>query len=253
MSGVEAMIDTLTGEIGYREKGNNLTKFNQWLGPIPGYPHEGRGYPWCHSALSWGLEMSGNAGAGPKTASCLVGVRWFKDRRRWYKTPRRGDFVYYGADGGTHVELVTAVTKTTITTVGGNTSGVLAGAFHNGDGVYEKTVARNSSRIYGYGRPDYPPAPKPAKAKPAAPKPATNPTEALVKKLPLLEQGAEGWHVKTLTGLLWARGFAVLPGVDETTFTKAHAESLKAFQDGAGLAQTGKTDDKTWAALLRVL
>ncbi|HZG35514.1 MAG TPA: peptidoglycan-binding domain-containing protein [Gaiellaceae bacterium] len=44
---------------------------------------------------------------------------------------------------------------TTLTTIGGNTSGSVDGkAFFNGNGVYQKTVQR-SSRIHGYGRPLY--------------------------------------------------------------------------------------------------
>ncbi|GAA4054789.1 hypothetical protein HNR30_002958 [Nonomuraea soli] len=54
------MIDTLTGEIGCREKGNSLTKNNHWCGPIPGYPHDGCSYPWCHSFLPRALHKFGN-------------------------------------------------------------------------------------------------------------------------------------------------------------------------------------------------
>jgi peptidoglycan hydrolase-like protein with peptidoglycan-binding domain len=82
-------------------------------------------------------------------------VGWFKQRGRYSSTPHVGDLVYYGAGGGTHVELVVGVAADTIQTIGGNTSGSVGGrAFFNGNGVYEKTV-RRTSRIHGYGRPDY--------------------------------------------------------------------------------------------------
>lgn len=156
---VEAVIKAARGEVGYRESGTNNTKYNAWLGRIPGYPHGGFGYPWCHSFVSWCLAQGGEATAGPRTAGCEVGVSWFKARKRFSQTPKVGDLVYYGPGGGTHVELVAAVTSTTITTVGGNTSGSLGGAYFNGNGVYEKKVSRSSSRIHGYGRPSYSTAP----------------------------------------------------------------------------------------------
>ncbi|HLU76161.1 MAG TPA: CHAP domain-containing protein [Nonomuraea sp.] len=152
---VQRMIQVASAEVGYRETGNNDTKYNRWLGKISGYPHGGFGYPWCHSFLSWCLEKSGNAGAGPRTAGCAVGVAWFRARGRYYSTPQVGDFVYYGTGGGTHVELVVGVTASTITTIGGNTSGSLGSTYYNGDGTYRKVVSRSSSRIHGYGRPTY--------------------------------------------------------------------------------------------------
>lgn len=151
----QAMIALARTQIGYRETGNNLTKYNEWLGRIPGYPHNGYGYPWCHSFLSWLLAQTGNAGAGPRTAGCAVGVAWFRQRGRYYSSPKVGDFVYYGTGGSTHVELVAAVSSSSITTIGGNTSGSLGGSYWNGNGTYQKSVSRSSTRIHGYGRPTY--------------------------------------------------------------------------------------------------
>lgn len=151
----QTMIAEARKHLGYREKGENDTIFNRWLGAIPSYPHGGFGYPWCHAFLSYCLAHSDNAGAGPRTAGCLAGVAWFKQKNRFSSEPRVGDLVYYGKDGGTHVELVVGVGPGTIKTIGGNTSGSVGGQkFFNGNGVYEKTVQR-ASRIFGYGRPAY--------------------------------------------------------------------------------------------------
>lgn len=148
-----AAIKAATGEIGYRESGTNRTKFNNWLGSIEGTTS----YPWCASFQSWVADKAGGRANVdyPKTAGCLVAVDWFKGHGRWSTVPHVGDWVLYGPGGGTHVELVIAVTDSTITTIGGNTSGSLDGQYFNGDGVYRKQVARSSSRIYGYGRPAY--------------------------------------------------------------------------------------------------
>ncbi|MFD9944547.1 CHAP domain-containing protein [Nonomuraea sp. NPDC059023] len=147
----------LARHLGYREAGTNLTPFNREFGAIPGYPHGGLGYPWCHTFVSVGLKRAGLTANEdfPWTAGCETGVAWFKRRGRFGTTPRPGALVYYGPRGGTHVEWVEKVTAAAIVTIGGNTSGALAGAYFNGDGVYRKTIARTSSRIYGYGYPIY--------------------------------------------------------------------------------------------------
>lgn len=155
MADVKTLIRVLEGEIGYRESGNNDTKYNRWLGKISGYPHSGYGYPWCASFASWAYAKAGlKAGADfPKTAGCLTAVSWYKARKRWGAVPRVGAQVLYGPGGGTHTEIVVGVSSTHITTIGGNTSGSLGGTYHNGDGVYKKTIRRSESRIYGYGYP----------------------------------------------------------------------------------------------------
>ena len=153
----QSMIAEATKHLGYREKGKNDTKFNRWLGAIkiPEFGPEGFGYPWCHSFISFCLWHSDNPGAGPKTASCPSGVAWFKQQGRFSGEPHVGDIVYYGAGGGTHVELVVGVSPNSLQTIGGNTSGSVDGkSFFNGDGVYKKTVMR-TSRIFGYGHPAY--------------------------------------------------------------------------------------------------
>lgn len=145
-------------QIGYRETRVNITKYNDWLGRIPGYAEGGRAYPWCQSFQSWVASKSGGRANAdyPKTAGCETAVGWFKRNGRWAgRTPHVGDMVFYGPRGGVHVELVVKVTASSIVTIGGNTSGSLGGTYWNGDGVYQKTVARGSSRIYGYGRPAY--------------------------------------------------------------------------------------------------
>jgi len=151
----QTMIAEAKKHIGFRETGENDTKFNRWLGPIGGYAHGGFGYPWCHAFISFCLWHSDNADTGPRTAGCESGVGWFKKHGRYDSTPHVGDIVYYGPGGGTHVELVVGVSADTIQTIGGNTSGSVDGkTFFNGNGVYQKTV-RRSSRIDGYGHPEY--------------------------------------------------------------------------------------------------
>ncbi|MEO3857495.1 CHAP domain-containing protein [Acrocarpospora sp. B8E8] len=158
------VVKVARSQVGYRESGTNHQKYSP---AVPGLEWS-QNQPWCHTFMSWVGLKAGAGAITPKTASCLAGVAWFKARGRFNKTPKKGSFVYYGTGGATHVELVVAVDAKNITTVGGNTSGSLDGKYFNGDGVYEKKVARTSTRIYGYGHPAYKAEPKPAAKKPPA-------------------------------------------------------------------------------------
>jgi hypothetical protein len=210
------MIGEARKHLGYRETGTNDTKFNRWLGRIPGSPHEGFGYAWCHAFVSYCLWHSDNADCGPRTAGCLAGVDWFKSKGRFSQTPHVGDLVYYGPNGGTHVELVIGVSPTGIQTIGGNTSGSVNGkAFPNGDGVYEKPV-KFQPRIFGYGHPLYSSgaAPPGAPVAPGAPGTKVKPMTSIrsIKQqqeavnalghTPKLDVDGE-WGPKTEAGVKW--------------------------------------------------
>lgn len=119
------------------------------------------GVAWCHEAVSVWAKRAGlrpNVDF-PWTASTPVGKAWFQAKGRWFHTPQVGDFVYYSTSGKNgspyHVELVIAVSATTYTTIGGNTSGHAGKVEGNGDGCYEKTLSRSLARISGFGRPFY--------------------------------------------------------------------------------------------------
>jgi CHAP domain len=212
----QSMVAEATKHLGYHEKGDNDTTFNHWLGAIRGYGAGGFGYPWCHAFVSYCLWHSDNADAGPKTAGCSSGVAWFKQRSRFSNEPHVGDLVYYGPGGGTHVELVVGVSPSTLTTIGGNTSGFAASGrqFFNGDGVYRKQVTR-TSRIFGFGHPEYASgAAEPGKggggAAEAGVKPLTN-----VRSIRQQQQAVNGlgrtppldvdgeWGPKTEQGVKW--------------------------------------------------
>jgi hypothetical protein len=229
-------------QIGRRETGTNDTPYNRWLGRIPGYPHAGYGYPWCQSFQSWvAFQSGGRANVDyPKTAGCEVAVAWFRRHGRLTGTPHVGDMVFYGPGGGTHVELVVAVTSSTITTVGGNTSGTLNGRYHEGNGVYQKRVARSSSRIYRYGRPVY------SAAAPRPPSPPPTTTEDIVRQLPTLKRGSSGEDVGTLQHLLLARG-KTLPHFGADNDFGAETETALKAATGSKTCATAQ-----WAKLLRV-
>ncbi|MFC0040676.1 CHAP domain-containing protein [Actinomadura rayongensis] len=231
----DAAIRVAEGEIGYREKPVNDTKYNHWLGAIEGSYR----YAWCASFLSWVADRAdGRANTDyPRTAGCFTAVDWFRGKGRFGSSPHVGDWVFYGPGGGTHVEMVVAVGSSTITTIGGNTSGSLDGEYFNGDGVYRKNVDRGSGRIYGYGRPGY----------------ASNWTENAVRKLPTLAKGAkaDNEHVQTLRGLLLARSHPEIATV-EGPFDEAVEKAVRGVQKWGKVTVDGVVGPVTWSVLLRV-
>ncbi|WP_165964235.1 peptidoglycan-binding protein [Actinomadura sp. KC216] len=243
---VAAAIKAATGQIGYRESGNNKTRFNTWLGSIPGYPHGGYGYPWCQSFQSWVAdEAGGEAGKDyPKTAGCASAVAWFKKHGRWSSSPHVGDMVFYGPTGSTHVELVVGVSAHSITTVGGNTSGSLDGRYYNGDGVYRKTVSRSSERIYGYGRPAYDgsSAPAPAPKPPAVPSknPPAWPGRYITQPPMMRGDDVMAWQRR-----MRMRGWSIAA---DGVYGPDSEDVCRAFQKEKRLAVDGVVGPKTWAA-----
>ena len=148
---VKRVIEIAHGELGYRETGVNIQKYSP---AVPGLEWS-QGQPWCATFTCWVfLQAGGKPNEDfPLTASCLQQVAWGRSRGRFYSTPKVGDLAMYGPNGGTHVEIVVAVSGDTVTTIGGNTSGSWGGNYWNGDGVYKKT--RPASAAYGYVRPVY--------------------------------------------------------------------------------------------------
>jgi CHAP domain len=173
MSATSQMLAVARAQIGYREHGDNLTKYGQWYG--------NNGDPWCNVFVCWVFAHAGLSHAVPRGAYTPSTAGWYKKRRRWSTQPRVGAEGYvYGPDGtGTrrihHTFLVEAVhSDGTITTIEGNTNNTGSA---RGIGVFRlrRRAHRSpgSSGVIGYGYPLYPAVaggPQPARtAAPGAP------------------------------------------------------------------------------------
>lgn len=135
------IVDVAIAEIGYRETGNNSTKYGKWYGM--------NGAAWCHMFVSWCADQAGvSTSVIPKTASTTTGMEWFKKKGLFkYKgkyTPKRGDIVYFKT-GRSHVGIVEKVSGSTLHTIEGNTS----------DKVARRAYSLLNSTITGYGVPKY--------------------------------------------------------------------------------------------------
>lgn len=135
------IVDVAISEIGYRETGNNSTKYGKWYGM--------NGAAWCHMFVSWCADQAGvSPSVVPKTASTTTGMEWFKKKglfkHKGKYTPKRGDIVYFKTSRS-HVGIVEKVSGSTLHTIEGNSS----------DKVARRTYPLSNATITGYGVPNY--------------------------------------------------------------------------------------------------
>lgn len=170
---ISHVIEVANNEIGYLEKSSNnslydktanagsanYTKYAADLAFWNFYQGSKQGEPWCDVFVDWCFCTAfGVADAKVITyqnpygsAGCASSAGFFKTVGQFYKTPQPGDQIFFG---GTHTGLVYKVDGNTVYTIEGNTNsdnGVVA----NGGAVKMKSYNLNSSRITGYGRPNY--------------------------------------------------------------------------------------------------
>ena len=249
MSNVKKVIKVAEEQVGYLEKAspkdldsktansgyNNYTKYASDLQKEVGAPFVD-GYAWCMSFATWCfVKAFGKATAkkmlGGWTAYCPTAVQYFKDMKRWYKSPKKGDLIFFydsDKDYG-HVGLVYKVDSNRVYTIEGNTS-PQTGVVYNGGGVYKKKYDLSYYRIAGYGRPDYSvkveeePKPEPKPTKPTK----KGYTGTFPKVPPILKYGSEGTQVKNLQKFLnWYGNY----GLDvDGIFGKNTEKAVKAFQ-----------------------
>ena len=158
---LEDIIAIAQTQLGYMEgtlegtvQGNNdVTKYGEWYGM--------NGQPWCAMFVSWCANEAGiSTNVITKHASCDIGMRWFRERGRFFYgnayggtyTPKRGDIVYFGKKlnngdlDSTHVGIVYRVDDVRIYVIEGNSN------------LKVQTVSylrQDNGYILGYGVPDY--------------------------------------------------------------------------------------------------
>jgi hypothetical protein len=199
-------------EVGYHE-GRSNGHWNNWQKYSPAVPglEWSQNQAWCATFVSWLALQADISDLYPRTASCLTGVNWFKNKGQFSEYPAVGAQVFFGKNGGTHTGIVYKYDATFVYTREGNTN---ANGSPEGDGVYEKKHRRTDSYVYGYGYPKFseglvtadpskkgkagfsykasgsaPAAPVKSEPKPAAPKPSAS----LLRALPrccLLQEGS---------------------------------------------------------------
>jgi len=137
------LLQTAFQEEGYVEGYNNDTKFGTWYGIPNG--------AWCAMFVSWcSNEVGISTAIIPKYASVSAGMAWFQERGLFeYKetyVPKAGDLIFFKSDGASHTGIVISCDGTTVYTIEGNTS----------DMVAKRSYNLMYSKITGYGLPEYP-------------------------------------------------------------------------------------------------
>lgn len=140
---IHLLLQKALSEEGYREGTNNDTKFGTWYG----LPNQA----WCAMFVSWCSNQVGiSTDIIPKYASVSIGMDWFKTRGLFqYKenyVPKAGDLIFFKSDGASHTGIVISCDGTTVYTIEGNTS----------DMVAKRSYTLLYSKITGYGLPEYP-------------------------------------------------------------------------------------------------
>ena len=171
------LIEIATADVGYIEKASNsnldsktgnagsknYTKYARDLAKISGFYNGNKnGYDWCDVFVDWcfvqafGVEEAKKLiNHGQYGAGCRWSSNYFRNVNRFYNKPKVGDVIFFGAKGQEyHTGIVYKVDSNKVYTIEGNTSGG-SGVVANGGGVFKKSYSITSSKITGYGRPNY--------------------------------------------------------------------------------------------------
>lgn len=180
----QKVIDIAIGEVGYLEKSrdaymrnpavlyykldgagyDNYTKYAHLIDQLNWYAVYVQGQPWCSTFIdAIFIECYGEPEAarmknhGIYDALVDEAIESYKAIGRWFKTPEKGDQVFFSKANGidpAHTGLVIDVDDTYVHTVEGNTSSQ-DGVDPAGGGVFRKKYRRDYYRLLGFGRPLY--------------------------------------------------------------------------------------------------
>lgn len=229
------VLQVARGQLGTHETASGWTKYGAWY--AKGYEHS----QWCDMFVSWCAAQVGASPIVGKFAYTPYHARWFEQHGRWGHSPRIGAVVFYDWAGTRsipaidHVGLVESIRSNgDIVTLEGNTSNAVM------------RRVRSTRNVAGYGYPAYTgtnPVPKSQPTQPAS----TDWFGAIVTSLPTIKRGATGGHVRTVQGLLQARGQSIVIDGEFGPDTDAR---VKAFQSAAKITKDGVVGATTWRRLI---
>lgn len=140
---ISKILEVALAEEGYKElTGNNDTKYGEW--------NTCNYEAWCATFVSW---CANNAGISktiiPRSISVAVFKSNFEKMNRFYLkenyTPVPGDLIIFASNGASHIGIVVRCDGTTVYTIEGNTSNMVA----------QRSYPVDYNTITGYCHPDY--------------------------------------------------------------------------------------------------
>lgn len=267
---ISRVLDLAEAEIGYREVGNNWTKYAEEMDSYAGfYNGPKQNAPWCDVWVDWLFVKSFGVDTGREMlcqpllsagAGCLYSAQYYKRTGRWFTSPQPGDQIFFSYSAGevSHTGIVQKVAGGAVYTIEGNSS----------DMVTEKVYSTASSFIVGYGRPRWDLAAgikaedggsADADADPAEEAggaAAEDPGRTFTVTLPEIRQGSTGLFVERVQTLLIARGYycggRVYSGRERADgeFGPATLVAVQDLQTANGLEADGIVGGETMRALL---
>lgn len=176
------VIEIALGEVGYLEKAsnknlydktanagsNNYTKYAYEFDTkyVGFYNGKKNGFAWCDVWTDWVFVTAFGVDKGRELlcqptkslgAGCGYSMDYYKKKGQFYKSPKKGDQIFFynsSKTGIAHTGLVYDVDNTYVYTIEGNTSSA-SGVVANGGAVAKKKYKLTYTRIAGYGRPKY--------------------------------------------------------------------------------------------------
>ena len=125
----ERIIEIARNEIGYKEQGNNITKYGEWYGMQDA---------WCDMFIAWCANQAGvSENIIPKHAYVPSTANWFSERNQYKNSkhwggnyiPKPGDIVLFDWDQTSisdHIGFVEKVEGNTLYTIEGNSNNMVA-------------------------------------------------------------------------------------------------------------------------------
>lgn len=136
------VLSLAASQVGYRERGNNITKY--WAELKPSY----QGGAWCAAFVVWCLKHSGTTLmlSGPRHPYYTPSMEaWARKTGRWVNSRNAlpGDVLIFGTRKATHTGFLVSQDGNYVRTIEGNTSSGSRGSQTNGGGVYRRRRPRS--------------------------------------------------------------------------------------------------------------
>lgn len=263
----EKLVETARAEIGYREGGNNWTKYAGDPGIAKLYGWIPQNQPWCCTFVNWcflqafGFEVGSQLTYGG-TAACANSANLFRNAGAFVLWPQVGDQAFfYSGNGINHTGIVVAVEGSLFRTVEGNYSDKVSLVTHNTGASDVAGFGRPQWDLFGAGDPEQNVhvSGKDAETKPAVSGPDTTEEDmgnSYSVQLRILRRGDKGVRVERLQQLLIARGYwcggRTYSGKEtaDGDFGAATEVAVKDVQLAAQLKQDGIVGPDTMTVLL---
>ncbi|GAA3114212.1 hypothetical protein GCM10010466_01640 [Planomonospora alba] len=145
----EKLLDVAVGQLGYRERPGQHTKFGHWYAASVVRDPQYRTAPWCDMFIAWAAERAGVEEYVGRFAWTPSHARWFETNGAWSAEPEPGALVFFDWRGGDdikgidHVGIVERVEGGTIHTIEANVDRVWL----------RRKVRDRDEKIVGYGLP----------------------------------------------------------------------------------------------------